>query len=159
MDVHENLPTTQAAPLNIEGEAAAACTRQAGTYMQMYKAGGSATGSVFTKVNNYRDPYVGPIRQGLYAWHSIFKETTIELKPTLEIDYITGQLRDIWWDIEDDSDVNVYSARTINSGENTGLTGLGADAWWCLVTHMNWTTDNKVRVVMPGAALTSTPLF
>lgn len=111
--------------------------------MQMYKAGGSASGSAFTRVNNYRDPYVGQIRQGLYAWHTLFKQSTIELKPTMEIDYITGTLRDIWWDIEDDSDVNVFAARTINSGENTGLTGLGGDAWWTLMTHMNWQTDNK----------------
>ena len=111
--------------------------------MQMYKTGGSASGSPFTRVNNYRDPYVGPIKSGLYAWHTLFKQTTIELKPTMEIDYVTGTLRDIWWDIEDDSDVNVFAARTINSGENTGLTGLGGDAWWTLMTHMNWQTDNK----------------
>ncbi len=138
--------TEMAAPLNIEGEAAACMTRDAGTWMQIYKTGGSASGSAFTKVNNSRDPYVGPIKDGLYAWHTLFKQTTIELKPSLEIDYVGGTLRDIWWDIEDDSDVNVFAARTINSGENTGLTGLGGDAWWTLSTHMNWQTDNKVRV-------------
>jgi len=135
--------TEMAAPLNIEGEAAAAVTRDKGTWMQMYKTGGSSSGSPFTKVNNYRDPYLGQIRQGLYGWHTLFKQTQIQMTATMEIDYVTGTLRDIWWDIEEDSDVNVFAARTINSGENTGLTGLGADAWWTLVTHMNWQTDNK----------------
>jgi hypothetical protein len=64
--------------------------------MQWYKCGGSASGSAFTKVNNSRDPYVGPIISGLYGWHTIFKQTQIEMKPTMEYDYVTNTLRDIW---------------------------------------------------------------
>jgi hypothetical protein len=47
------------------------------------------------------------------------------------------------WNIEDDSDVNVYAARTINNGTNDGFTGLGGDCWITCATHMNWLTDNK----------------
>lgn len=111
--------------------------------MQWYKAGGSASGSAFTKVNNSRDPYVGPIITGLYGWHTIFKQTQIEMKPTMEYDYVTNTLRDIWWDIESDEDVNVFSAQSQNNGENNSATGQGGNAWWTLMTHMNWQTDNK----------------
>ena len=113
--------------------------------MQWYKAGGSASGSAFTKVNNSRDPYVGPIISGLYGWHTIFKQTQIEMKPTMEYDYVTNTLRDIWWDIESDEDVNVFAAQSQNNGENNSATGQGGNAWWTLMTHMNWQTDNKVR--------------
>lgn len=47
------------------------------------------------------------------------------------------------WDIEDDSDVNVFVVRSQNNGTNNGQTGQGCDFWITCATHMNWTTDNK----------------
>ena len=49
----------------------------------------------------------------------------------------------MWWDIEDDSDVNVFCIRSQNNGTNNGQTGQGCDFWITCVTHFNWTTDNK----------------
>lgn len=47
------------------------------------------------------------------------------------------------WDIESDEDVNVFAAQSQNNGENNSATGQGGNAWWTLMTHMNWQTDNK----------------
>lgn len=135
--------TEIAAPLNVEGNSTVACTRDPATWYRQYLVGGSGTGSVFTVVNNYRDAYQGPLLEGGYGYHMPFRKTQFEMDDCMEIDYQNNIIKDLWWSIEDDSDVNVFSARTINNGENNGLTGMGADAWITCVTHFNWLTDNK----------------
>jgi len=47
------------------------------------------------------------------------------------------------WDIEDDSDVNVFIVRSQNNGNTAGSTGQGCDFWITCVTCFNWVTDNK----------------
>lgn len=63
-------------------------------------------------------------------------------KPFCNVDYDTGTIIDVWWELEDQSVVNVYSARTQNTGANTGLTGQGADCWATVVTQFDGTVDN-----------------
>jgi hypothetical protein len=89
--------TEMAAPLNIQGEAAVAVTRDPGTWWQMYRDGGSSSGSVFTRVNNYRDPYMGPLMKGLYSYHMPFRKTQFELDEILELDYGSGIVNDVWY--------------------------------------------------------------
>jgi hypothetical protein len=46
------------------------------------------------------------------------------------------------FDLEDNSTVNVFTANTINTGANNGMTGQGADAWLTIATQWDGTTDN-----------------
>lgn len=130
--------TDMAAPLNIQGEATVAQVRDPYTWWYIYTSGGC-----FTRINNYRDSYTGKLLNGGYAYHLPFRGTQFEMTECMELDYDAQIINDVWFDIEDDSNVNVFGARSINAGNNNGQTGLGCDGWITTVTHFNWYTDNK----------------
>lgn len=134
--------TEMAAPLNIQGECAVADTRENGTWWEMYTTGNGGQNSVFKVVNNYRDAYVGPLRLGGYAF--ALPKSMDEFKPReyCVVDYDTGAIVDVFFDLEDPRNVQVFSANTINNGTNDGLTGLGADCWLTVPTLWDGTCDN-----------------
>lgn len=108
--------TEMAAPLNIQGEAAVANTRENGTWWEMYAAGSGGSNSVFRKVVNYRDAYLGPLRLGGYAYHLPHTMEEFNMEPCNVVNYDTNTIIDVWFNLEDESVVNVYSMRTINQG-------------------------------------------
>lgn len=130
--------TLVAAPLNIQGECTVAQVRDPACWWQMY-----TSGSPFRLINNYRDSYTGKLMNGGYAYHLPFRGTQFEMSECMELDYDGQVIKDVWFDLEDDSNVNVFAARSINNGNSAGVTGLGCDGWITTVTHFNWYTDNK----------------
>lgn len=134
--------TDMAAPLEIQGECSVANTREPNTWMNMYQSAATAN-SVFKVVSQYRDNYLGPLRLGGYAFHMPHTMDDFNMKPFCTVDYDTGTLIDVWFELEDTSVVNVYSARTLNTGANNGMTGQGADCWVTCVTAWDWTVDNS----------------
>jgi hypothetical protein len=134
--------TDMAAPLEIQGETSVANTREPATWQTMYRGGASAN-SVFKVVSQYRDNYLGPLRLGGYAFHMPHTMNDFNMKDCLVVNYETATLVDIWYDLEDTRIVNVYCARTLNTGANNGMTGQGADCWVTCVTGFDWITDNS----------------
>jgi len=107
------------------------------------QGGGSNAGSVFQVVVNYRDAYLGKLLNGAYGWHLPFKVHQFELEDCVTPDYNSSGILDVWWDLEDESEWNVYAFRTTNNGNNVDTSGLGAECWVTCVTSLNWLTDNK----------------
>lgn len=135
--------TDMAAPLNIQGEMAIATLRESMAWWLYFNAAqGGGGGSPFKLVSTYKDAYCEPLRLGGYAWHGPFRATQFELDPCCTLDIQNNIIKDIWWDLEDDSVQNVFAANSTNSGNNQNGTGLGCDAWLTLVTCLNWMTDN-----------------
>lgn len=130
--------TDMAPPLGIQGECTVACLREPYAWYQMY-----TSRAPFARINNYRDSYTGKLLNGGYAYHLPFRSTQFEMQECVDLNYDAQVINDIWWDIEDDSNVNVFGARSINTGTNNGLTGQGCDGWITTVSHFNWYTDNK----------------
>jgi hypothetical protein len=108
--------TEMAAPLNIQGECAVACTREVGTWYSMFSTGAGGSGSIFKQVVNYREAYLGPLRLGGYSYHLPKEMSDFESHPFCDIDYETGTIKDVWFDIGDQSTVNIFAARTMNTG-------------------------------------------
>lgn len=65
------------------------------------------------------------------------------------MNYQLNVIKDIYFDLEDTSIVNVFSAKVQNTGANNGQTGIGAECWYTLSTHFTWTTDNKWVYTQP----------
>lgn len=55
---------------------------------------------------------------------------------------LTRTLRPTSFDLEDNSTVNVFTANTLNTGSNNGMTGQGADCWLTIATQWDGVTDN-----------------
>lgn len=108
--------TDMAAPLNIQGETAVANVRELRTWWDMYNAGQGGSGSPFKQVVNYRDAYLGPLRLGGYSFHLPSTMEQFASKPFSTFEPSNNSVIDVWWDIGDQSVVNVYSARSINTG-------------------------------------------
>lgn len=137
--------TDMAAPLNLQGEIVISTLRTNGYWYRVFSAclgGGAGAGSPFSTNASYRDSYLGKLMYGGYAWHLPFKNHQFELESCCVLDYSTASILDVFWDLEDESIWNVFTARTTNNGQNTDLTGLGAECWLTVVTSYNWTTDN-----------------
>lgn len=134
--------TEMAAPLNIQGECAVADTRENGTWWEMFAVGQGGAGSVFKVVTNYRDAYLGPLRLGGYGYALPKDMDEFKPKEYCVVDYDTGSIIDVFFDLEDSRNVTVFVANTINTGANNGLTGLGADCWLTVPTLWDGTCDN-----------------
>ncbi len=87
----------------------------------MYNTGQGSANSVFKQVVNYRNSYLGPLLLGGYAYHLPRNFSEYAYVPCTNFDLKTGALVDVWFDMMDNSIVNVYSARSINTGENNGM--------------------------------------
>lgn len=108
--------TNMAPPLQIQGESVVCQTRGRETWMNWYLTGGGGAGSPLDIAASYRDRFLGKLMNGGYAWHMPFKKDQFELEACCDLDYDRAIIRDVWWDIEDPSDVNVFSARSQNNG-------------------------------------------
>lgn len=135
--------TEMAAPLNIEGECSVSCTRENGTWWEMYNQGQGGAGSVFKVNTNYRDAYLGPLRLGGYGYGLPKDMEDFRPKDYIVLNYSTGVIIDVFFDLEDTRTVTVFTANTLNTGANDGLTGLGADCWLTVATHFDGTCDNR----------------
>jgi hypothetical protein len=135
--------TDMAPPLSQQGQCAVAATRENATWWEMYSVGAGGEGSVFKSVTAYRDSYVGPLRFGGYSFHLPKDMDDYRRQPYCIVNYKTGAVIDVWFDLEDQSTVNVYAANTQNTGANNGTTGQGADGWITVNTQWDGTTDNK----------------
>jgi hypothetical protein len=134
--------TEMAAPLNVQGESTVAATRENGTWWQFYVQGNGGANSVFKPISNYREAYLGPLLIGGYAYHLPRDMDDYRKQDYLVLNYDTGETIDVWFNLEDQRIVNVYSARTLNTGANTGQTGQGADCWLTVASHFDGTVDN-----------------
>ena len=72
--------------------------------------------SSHSDVFRYRDRYLGKLYNGGYAWHMPFRKDQFELEECCVLDYERNIIKDVWWDMEDMSDVNVFVARSQNNG-------------------------------------------
>jgi hypothetical protein len=108
--------TNMAPPLQIQGESVVCQTRGRDTWMNWYISGGAGAGSPLDLAASYRDRYLGKMLNGGYAWHMPFRKDQFELEECCVLDYDRAIIKDVWWDIEDPSDVNVFSARSQNNG-------------------------------------------
>lgn len=109
--------TNIAPPLEIEGMAAVANTREPMTWWSMYvSSGGAGANSIFGVVANYKDSYGGPLRLGGYMLDVPHTMTDYVSKSYCDVDYKINVIKDIYFDIEDTSIVNVFAAKSQNTG-------------------------------------------
>lgn len=130
-------------PFNMDGMSAVANTRTPGQWWQWYSSGASGQNNIFGPICNYKDAYGGPMRTGGYAIDVAHTAPDYAVEAFSDFDYTLGVLRDIFFDLEDTSLVNVFSAQVQNTGNNSGQTGIGAMVWYTLATQFTWGSDNK----------------
>lgn len=87
--------TEMAAPMNIEGECSVSCTRENGTWWEMYNTGQGGAGSPFKVNTNYRDAYLGPLRLGGYGYGLPKDMDDFRPKDYLVLNYDTGAVIDV----------------------------------------------------------------
>lgn len=86
------------------------------TWWKMYTSGAGGANSVLQLVANYKDSYGGPLRLGGYAWNAPHTNTDYTSQTYCDLDYRLNIIKDIFFDIEDTRIVDVFSARTLNTG-------------------------------------------
>lgn len=109
--------TDIAPPLQIEGMAAVANVREPWTYMTWFQgAGGGGANSVFSPIANYKDSYAGPLRLGGYGIDIPHTADDFKVQQYCDVDYRLNIIKDIFFDMNDNSIVSVFGAKSQNTG-------------------------------------------